>query len=99
MKTRKFTVTDRGELILEMYSKKVPTIDTFILDNYIIHNGEQKGVFLWQIWQSYESFMKEIYGGEYWRNDNTVDVKNSYNISTYIQKYFATNGIFLKTEK
>ena len=65
MKTRKFTVTDRGELILEMYSKKVPTIDTFIMDNFIVHNGEYRGVYLWQIWQKYESFMKEIFDAEF----------------------------------
>jgi P4 family phage/plasmid primase-like protien len=99
MKNREFTVTDRGELILDMYSKKVPTIDTFIEDNYVIHNGEYGGVFLWQIWQRYETFMKEIFGGDYWRTDNTVEVKNSYNMSGYVQKFFATNGIFLKTEK
>lgn len=99
MRNREFTVTERGEKILDMYSKKIPTIDSFIEENFIVHNGEYKGVFLWKVWQRYEIFMKEIYGGEYWRTDNTVEIKNSYNMSSYIQKFFASNGHFLKSEK
>ncbi|MBE2189013.1 MAG: hypothetical protein IAE98_06050 [Candidatus Kapabacteria bacterium] len=99
MINREFTVTERGEMILDMYSKKIPTTDTFIMDNYYVHDGERRGVFVWEIFQKYEQFMKEIFGGDNWRTDNSVEIRNSYNLSDYIKKFYAQDGIFLQTEK
>jgi hypothetical protein len=99
MINREFTVTERGEMILDMYSKKIPTTDTFIMDNYYVHDGERRGVFVWEIFQKYEQFMKEIFGGDNWRTDNSVEIRNSYNLSDYIKKFYAQDGIFLKTER
>jgi putative DNA primase/helicase len=97
MKNREFTITDRGELILDMYSKKIPMIDAFIIENLTINDGENSGVFQWQVFQRYMSFMFENYGGDHWQKDITVEIKNRYNLRDYIQNYFATNGIYLKS--
>jgi P4 family phage/plasmid primase-like protien len=97
MKNREFTITEKGENILDIFSRKKPAIDNFIEDNYTIKDDEHCGVFIWQLFERYEAFMKEIYGGDYWRTDNTVDIKNSTNLSYYIQRFYATNGIYLKS--
>ncbi|MBS4000587.1 MAG: hypothetical protein KGZ71_08905 [Desulfobulbaceae bacterium] len=99
MINREFTVTDKGIQILDMYSKKIPTSERFLLDNFYTHDGDRRGVYVYQIWEMYQSFMKEIFGGDNWRTDNSVEIRNSYNLSDYVKKYYASEGIFLQTEK
>lgn len=98
MINREFTVTDKGIQILDMYSKKIPTSERFLLDNFYTHEGNMRGVYVYQIWEMYQSFMKEIFGGDNWRTDNSVEIRNSYNLSDYVKKFYVSEGFFLQTE-
>jgi len=95
---REFTEVERGIKVLELYRKNIPIFENFVVDN-ISYDTEFSGTFLYTIWDRYLDYMKDVFGGDNWKNDKDIPIKNVWNLSESIRKYFFDKKIDLRIEK
>ncbi len=98
-KKREFTFVERGDLLLQMYQKNVPVFEQFVIDNIEYEKDSNKGLFIYEIWELYQKFMNEIYGGEHWKHDKEQTVKNSWDLGYHIRQFYLFRGIQIESKR
>jgi len=98
-KKREFTFVERGDLLLQMYQKNVPVFEQFVIDSIEYEKDCNKGLFIYEIWERYQKFMSEIYGGEHWKHDKEQTVKNSWDLGYHIRQFYLFRGIQIESKR
>mgnify|MGYP001426057280 CR=1 FL=1 len=80
LKNREFTYLERADRILKNYAKQTPAIESFVED-FIAYNPEHKGTFIGELWEHYIKFMNDLYGGDHWKTDKDITIRNKMNFA------------------